>query len=105
MSTGGFGPRNNSGSNAESCRLLADDDAALRNSGDSTVPFQTVGSPLMWVGFIVFVLAMLVLDLGVFHKKAHEVSIKEAALWSFVWLGLAVAFGVGVHLGFGPQRG
>ncbi|WP_404423034.1 TerC family protein [Nibricoccus sp. IMCC34717] len=42
--------------------------------------------------FLLFVLGMLALDLGVFHKEAHEVSIKEAAIWSFVWVSLALAF-------------
>jgi tellurite resistance protein TerC len=48
----------------------------------------------LWVGFNLFVLAMLALDLGVFHRDAHEVSIKEAAIWSVVWISLAMAFNV-----------
>ena len=43
----------------------------------------------LWVGFNVFVLAMLALDLGVFHRKAHVVSLKESLIWTFVWIGLA----------------
>lgn len=39
----------------------------------------------LWVGFNVFVLAMLAIDLGVFHRSAHEVSLREAAIWSAVW--------------------
>jgi len=65
---------------------------------------ETIGSPLLWAGFIVFILAMLVIDLGVFHKKAHEVSLKEAGIWSAVWVALAVLFNVGVHSWFGSQR-
>jgi len=42
--------------------------------------------------FTLFVLFMLALDLGVFHRKAHEVSFREAATWSAVWIGLAVSF-------------
>lgn len=42
--------------------------------------------------FILFVLLMLALDLGVFHKKAHEVSFKEAGIWSIVWVSLALVF-------------
>ncbi len=42
--------------------------------------------------FLIFVLLMLALDLGVFHKKAHEVSFKEASIWSAVWVSLAFAF-------------
>ena len=45
-----------------------------------------------YLGFIVFVLAVLALDLGVFHKKAHEVSFKEASIWTTVWISLALVF-------------
>jgi tellurite resistance protein TerC len=65
----------------------------------------TVGTPALWAGFVVFVLAMLALDLGVFHRNAHEVSLREAAVWSAVWVGLAALFNAGVYHGFGPQRG
>ena len=58
-----------------------------------------------WVGFNAFVLAMLALDLGVFHRKAHVVSVKEAAIWSTVWVALSLAFGLGVYLIMGPQAG
>jgi tellurite resistance protein TerC len=68
------------------------------------MPFETIGSPLSWAGFIVFVLAMLVVDLGVFHRQAHEVSLKEAGIWSAVWVALAGVFNVGVYLRFGPER-
>jgi len=60
---------------------------------------------MLWAGFIVFVLTMLVIDLGVFHRKAHEVSLKEAGVWSAVWVALAVVFNVGVYTWFGPERG
>ena len=43
--------------------------------------------------FLAIVFIMLALDLGVFHRKAHEVSLREAWTWTFVWIGLAVAFG------------
>lgn len=45
-----------------------------------------------YAGFMAFVLAMLALDLGVFHRDAHEVSFREAATWSVVWIGLAMGF-------------
>jgi len=48
-----------------------------------------------YAGFTLFVLAVLALDLGVFHRQAHEVSFREAAIWSVVWAVLAVAFGAG----------
>lgn len=46
----------------------------------------------LYAGFIVFVLIVLALDLGVFHKKAHEVSVKEASIWTAVWISLAFVF-------------
>jgi tellurite resistance protein TerC len=58
-----------------------------------------------WLGFTAFVLAMLALDLGVFHRKAHEVSTREAAAWSAVWVALALTFGYGVHRFMGADAG
>jgi tellurite resistance protein TerC len=46
----------------------------------------------LWVGFNLLILLLLALDLGVFHRKAHAVSVKEAAAWSAVWVALALAF-------------
>jgi tellurite resistance protein TerC len=46
----------------------------------------------LWIGFNLFVLAMLALDLGVFHRKSHTVSTKEALTWSIVWITLSLAF-------------
>lgn len=68
------------------------------------MPFETIGSPLLWLGFVSFVLAMLAIDLGVFHRNAHEVSLKEAGIWSSVWVALAIVFNVGVYVWFGPER-
>jgi tellurite resistance protein TerC len=65
---------------------------------------ESVGSPLHWLGFLAFVLLMLALDLGVFHKKAHVVHVKEALGWSAVWIALAVAFGVLVYFVYGSER-
>lgn len=56
-----------------------------------------------WVGFNAMVLALLALDLGVFNRKAHAVSVKEALGWSAVWLSLAIAFGMGVGAVMGRQ--
>jgi len=50
-----------------------------------------------WIGFIVFVLVMLSLDLFVFHKKDTAVKVKEALLWSLFWIGLAMVFNIGVY--------
>lgn len=66
---------------------------------------ESIGTPALWAGFIAFVLALLALDLGVFHRKAHAVTVKEAAIWSVVWVGLALSFNALVLHWFGPQRG
>jgi tellurite resistance protein TerC len=58
----------------------------------------------LWVAFFVFVLAMLALDLGVFNRKAHAVSAKEAGAWSAVWVSLAVLFGLGVGRFMGSHK-
>jgi tellurite resistance protein TerC len=68
------------------------------------MPLETIGTPLLWGGFVAFVLAMLALDLGVFHRKAHEVTLKEAAAWSSVWVALALVFNYGVYTLYGKQR-
>jgi tellurite resistance protein TerC len=54
----------------------------------------------IWLGFIGFVLAMLALDLGVFHRKAHVVSVREALGWSAVWIALGLAFTAAVYFGY-----
>jgi len=66
---------------------------------------ETIGSPMLWAGFVAFVLAMLAVDLGVFHRKAHVVGVKEALAWSGVWVGLALVFNLGVWHWFGAERG
>ncbi len=59
----------------------------------------------LWLGFNAFVLALLAVDLGVFHRHAHVVSIKEAAGWSVAWITLALAFNAGVYSFMGSQAG
>jgi len=54
----------------------------------------------LWVGFIIFVLLMLALDLGVFHRHAHVITVREALLWSGVWVTLSLAFSVFVYYGY-----
>jgi tellurite resistance protein TerC len=58
-----------------------------------------------WVAFNAFVLVMLALDLGVFHRKAHVVSLKEALGWSTVWITLALAFNTWIYFEMGSQKG
>ncbi|MBI2757346.1 MAG: TerC family protein [Chloroflexi bacterium] len=55
------------------------------------------GTIWLWIGFNIFVLAMLALDLGVFHRKAHVISIKEATIWSVVWISMALLFNLGLY--------
>ncbi len=59
----------------------------------------------LWIGFNVFVLLMLALDLGVFHRKAHVVTFKESMAWTVVWITLALVFNVGVYHYMGSQKG
>lgn len=59
---------------------------------------------LYWIFFNVFVLLMLLLDLGVFHKNLHEVKIKEAVIWSIVWVSLALIFNAGIYHFMGQQK-
>src|SRR5438128_11462582 len=57
----------------------------------------------MWVAFNAFVLMMLAVDLGVLHRRSHEVTLKEALLWSGLWIALALLFALGVYSWDGPQ--
>jgi tellurite resistance protein TerC len=66
--------------------------------------FESVGSPQLWAAFLLGVLFMLALDLGVFHRKAHSVSTKEALAWSIVWVVLSLAFNGLVYHWFGTER-
>jgi len=65
----------------------------------------SLGSWPLWVGFLAFVGVMLALDLGVFHRKAHTVSLREAGAWSAVWISLAAVFALGVFHFYGAERG
>ncbi len=60
-------------------------------------------NPWLWGGFTLFVLGVLALDLGVFHRKAHAVTTKEAGTWTAVWVSLAAVFGVGIYYLMGRQ--
>ncbi len=57
----------------------------------------------VWIGFVAFVLLMLALDLGVFHRKAHVVSVREALVWSAVWIAMGLAFSLFVYHGYENQ--
>ena len=66
---------------------------------------HSIGTPSFWVGFIVVVLALLAIDLGLFQRKVHEVRLKEAAIWSVVWVVLSLAFGFWIYCHFGRVPG
>jgi tellurite resistance protein TerC len=61
-------------------------------------------SVILWVAFNLFVLGMLALDLGVFHRKSHEVSVKEALAWTGVWITLAMLFNLFIYFYFDEER-
>jgi tellurite resistance protein TerC len=65
------------------------------------LPPETV----MWAVLGVLIVGMLALDLFVFHRDAHEVRLREAGLWSAVWIGLGLGFGGLVYLSMGAQAG
>ncbi len=58
----------------------------------------------VWAGFIAFVILLLAVDLGVFHRKSHEVKIKEALIWSAVWISLALIFNYGIYFFLGKEK-
>ena len=61
------------------------------------------GSIWKWVLFNAFVLGMLALDLGVFHRRPHEMKVKEALAWSAMWITLALSFNLGLYFWLGPR--
>jgi tellurite resistance protein TerC len=65
----------------------------------------SLGGPLGWAIFGAIVVVMLVVDLGIFHRRAHVVTMREAAVWSSVWIGLALLFNLGVFIRFGSEKG
>jgi TerC family integral membrane protein len=60
---------------------------------------------LHWIAFNVLVLIAIALDLGVFHRKAHKITLREALLWSLAWIGLAITFGLTISYFYGRQSG
>ncbi len=64
----------------------------------------TIGTPLLWGGFTLLILALLALDLGVFHRRVHVIGTREAFLWSVFWICLALLFNVGVYFWFGKAH-
>ncbi len=60
--------------------------------------------PLLWIGFNLFVLAMLAVDLGVFHRTAHAVTFRESVAWTCIWVVLALLFNLGIWHFSGSQK-
>jgi tellurite resistance protein TerC len=58
---------------------------------------------LLWIIFSISVFVLLALDLGIFHRKSHEIGIKEAVVWSLIWLAVAVVFNIIVYLWHGQD--
>lgn len=54
----------------------------------------------IWSGFIAFILLLLALDLGVFHRHAHQVKLKEALIWSIIWVAISLLFSIFVYHGY-----
>ena len=63
-----------------------------------------VESIYFWIGFMLFLFFMLALDLGVFHKHTHKVPVKEAVIWTVVWVALAILFNLFVFFEFGKIK-
>jgi tellurite resistance protein TerC len=83
---------NSLGSHAISSLLMLAQDAAAATGSDKTL--------WAYIAFLALVLAFLALDLGVFHREAHEVSMKEAGIWSVIWLSCGIAFSGFVYMAY-----
>jgi len=64
------------------------------------MPTQTI----IWIGFNLFVVLLLMLDLGIFHKGNRAISIKESLIWSVIWILVALAFNAGVYFWYGSEK-
>jgi len=59
---------------------------------------------IWWLVFGVLVIVLLALDLGVFHRRAHVIRVREALIWSAVWISLSLIFNLGVYFAFGADK-
>jgi tellurite resistance protein TerC len=66
---------------------------------------HSIGTPVFWTSFILVVLVLLSIDLGIFNRHAHTVTVKEALSWSIVWIVLSLSFGTYIYRAFGKQCG
>lgn len=62
-----------------------------------------MGTPLLWIAFHLFVFLMLALDLGVFHRRAHAIRLREATAWSVVWVVVSLLFNVWLLVEYGRK--
>lgn len=67
--------------------------------------FNQVGTLWQWIAFVILVLVLLALDLGVFNRRPHAVSLRQATAWSAFWVVLSLAFGLGIYWRYGPDAG
>jgi len=65
---------------------------------------MTADRLFLWIIFNIFVLGMLIVDLGIFHRKAHAVTTREATTWCFVWVTLAIVFNAGIYIALGSEK-
>jgi tellurite resistance protein TerC len=63
-----------------------------------------MGTPFLWIGFNIFVLGSVALDLGVFNRRLHKVGLREAFRSTLLWIALSVLFGIGIWRFFGYER-
>jgi tellurite resistance protein TerC len=66
---------------------------------------HSIGTPVFWISFIVIILFLMSIDLGIFHRHAHAVSVREALCWSVFWIILSLSFGFWIYRCFGKQYG
>jgi tellurite resistance protein TerC len=64
----------------------------------------SIGTPWLWTAFSVVVLVMLALDLGVFHRQAHEVRFRESLTWTMIWIALSLIFCGAIFHFYGSQK-
>jgi tellurite resistance protein TerC len=66
---------------------------------------HSIGTPIFWTSFILAVLILLSADLGIFNRRAHVVTVKEALSWSIFWIILSLSFGIFIYTAYGKQHG
>jgi tellurite resistance protein TerC len=92
------------GTNAERDGKYSETARDRAGRGEDNVMIS-IGGPFLWAGFIALVLALLALDLIVFHRKAHAVGFREAVGWSVFWISLALLFNLFIYVQFGAKSG